>query len=471
MGEDMRRNALSFVLFLCACTTPVSKQTEELAYGPLLMIQDSRPDAPINGIWKSRGYGWILSVKNGTVIRYETGGFGCYPTPENVRGETPMLSIPFQAYRLSTDGNTATFMPIADAIGPTFDRLEHLPDECSAPLDTSPEYTLETFLTIFDEHYAHFDRRGINWPDLKSQTRARFNMGRTEDDLRAAMEMVIQNLQDSHTRFIVLSGSKPERIQYGQGETLPMIREGMGESSWLIGILGRLQSEILDTGSHHVGQTRIVWGTIDERVGYIQIFQMGGFTELDISDPGWAEAELLEADRLFDDAFSTFEGMDAVIIDLSNNRGGYDEIARRIAARFTAEPFLAYSVTAKDSGITYDKVITPPDGPVFTGPVYLLTSDVTVSGGEISTLALRQLPNVTHLGMATRGAFSTPLAKALPNGWVVELANETFAAPDGAIYTGTGIPPEIELEIFDPADPVTSHGNAIQHILEEIDRN
>ena len=70
-----------------------------------------------------------------------------------------------------------------------------------------------------------------------------------------------------------------------------------------------------------------------------------------------------------------------------------------------------------------------------------------MSGGEIATVALRQLPNVTHYGATTRGSFSTVLSKPLPNGWVAELSNERFLAPDGVLYEETGITPDVALEV------------------------
>lgn len=98
-----------------------------------------------------------------------------------------------------------------------------------------------------------------------------------------------------------------------------------------------------------------------------------------------------------------------------------------------------------------------------------MTSDVTVSGGEIATMTLRNLPNVTHVGQTTRGSFSTPLAKPLPNGWYLELSNEIFASPEGTVYEGHGIDPEFPIEVFDLDNPIQSHALAIQEVVNLID--
>ena len=199
---------------------------------------------------------------------------------------------------------------------------------------------------------------------------------------------------------------------------------------------------------------------------------MGGFTPReDFASPDWAAEEMAEFDRVMDAALSTFEGFDAVILDLSNNRGGWDQVAKALPARFTDSAVTGFTTVARGSGLApYPHRIEPADGARFTGPVYLMTSDVTVSGGELATLALRQLPNVTQVGTTTRGSFSTPLAKPLPNGWLLELSNETFAAPDGTVFEETGIAPQIELDIYPADDPVAGHWRAVMQVAEMAGR-
>ena len=62
------------------------------------------------------------------------------------------------------------------------------------------------------------------------------------------------------------------------------------------------------------------------------------------------------------------------------------------------------------------------------------------------------LPHVTRVGRPTLGIFSDDLAKHLPNGWVTSLSNEVYAAPDGTVYEGDGIPPQIATPVFSEND-------------------
>jgi carboxyl-terminal processing protease len=211
---------------------------------------------------------------------------------------------------------------------------------------------------------------------------------------------------------------------------------------------------------------------IDGRVGYLQIFQMGGFTTRnDFGSDAWAKAEMGEFNRIMDEAFAVFEGLDAVVLDLSNNRGGWDRVAKALPGRFSEEAYTGFTTQTRGSGLApFPHEIAPADGSRFTGPVYLLTSDVTVSGGELATLALRQNPRVTQVGRKTRGAFSTPLSKRLPNGWLLELSNEVFAAPDGTVFEETGIAPEIEMDVYPADDPVRGHWRAVEELVRMADR-
>ena len=104
----------------------------------------------------------------------------------------------------------------------------------------------------------------------------------------------------------------------------------------------------------------------------------------------------------------------------------------------------------------------------YLGPVYLLTSDVTVSAGETFTLSMRALPNVVHVGGATRGALSDQIEKPLPNGWSLALSAEIYRDPEGQWYEVRGIPPQLQREVFPPHDLAGGHARAVLALMDEI---
>lgn len=305
-----------------------------------------------------------------------------------------------------------------------------------------------------------------------ARLRAEVGPGASEEALWTALAGLLARLGDSHTKLVRANEDGPRRTRHGLGRTLPRIEATLGGGAWLGALIGQLQDRLDPEPRGTLGGGRLVWGVLDGRVGYLQLFVMGGFTgEAGFGTAAWAKRERAVFAEALDAAFAAFAGLDAVIVDLSNNRGGYDAIARDLAGRFTEAPFVAWRTEVRGAGQPpAPRVVPPADGPRFGGRVLLLTSDVTVSGGELATLALRQLPQVLHAGTRTRGAFSTPSPWPLPNGWWLELANETFSDPDGRVFEGVGLTPEITLEPFPRDAPVKGHRRALERLLARVSR-
>ena len=426
----------------------------------------------VRGVWQSRGYGRILEIDEQGVTQYEIGD-SCY-RPDRSGGDlSAMDSIGYSFYRMLPGEESAIFLLTRGDTNVVFDRLESLPQACLAEAAVGRAGVANAFLDAFERHYAFFDSRPPGHDTRARRTRALMTPEMSDAQLWDALAAYMEGLSDSHTKLIGEVDGERRRVQDGQGETLPMVRasEG-GETAWLIGLIEQTMAG-LDDGAQHTGNDRIVWGLIDDRVGYLQVFQMGGFTNReDFGSEAWAEAEMAEFNRIMDDAFSAYAeaGVEAVILDLSNNRGGWDKIAKAIPGRFTDQAYTGFTTVTRGSGLApFPHVIEPAEGPGFPGPVYLLTSDVTVSGGELATLALRQNPRVTQVGTTTRGAFSTPLAKRLPNGWLLELSNEVFAAPDGSVYEERGIAPQVEMEVYPTDAPVEGHNTALDRVAAMIE--
>ncbi len=430
-----------------------------------LFDAEGNPNPAFYGIWQSRGYGWILDINDTGMTRYQAGD-DCYQTPDAARSLSAMASIEYRYARNTSDGDTAIFQLLEGDTHLVVDRLEALPDACLEAQPGSPVRVAEAFLDHFETHYAFFDRRHADHEARAEQLRASVRDTMSDAELWDALAGYMDGLSDSHSRLVGEVDGQMRRQQDGQGTTLPLIRDTMGEQMWLIsGLL--LAADGLGESGVHTLNDRLLWGIIEpepgRRVGYLQLFVMGGFTDnQDFASDAWAEAEMSAFNAALDEAMAAFQDTDAVVVDLSNNRGGWDQIAKALAARFTDTAFVGYTTQPHDAQLApYFHVIEPAGGPRYTGQVRLITSDVTVSGGELATLAMRQLPNVIHYGAPTRGSFSTPLSKPLPNGWLLELSNEVFAAPDGSVFEETGITPQVELQIFPAEDPIGGHWQAV----------
>lgn len=453
-----------------AAPIPASETAPWEVAGPLqpVLRADGSTDPSVRGAWRSRGYGWVLDLGQSGVTRYQEGD-SCYAAPAGAGPLSDMASATYRYVRLLPGGQSAIFQLLDGDTNVVFDRLPALPADCTDSPDTSPPAVAAAFLDHFERHYAFFDRRPPGFAVRAERLKAAVTPGMDEEALWQAFGLFMDGLSDSHTKLIRRTERGTQRIQDGQGTTLPRIRETLGEPQWLTGLIEAARRNLGDS-AREAGGGRILWGTIDGRVGYLQLFVMGGFTDHDdFASSAWAEAEMAALNAALDEAFASFQGLDAVIVDLSNNRGGWDRVAKALPGRFTEQAYVGFTTKSRGSGLPlFPHIIEPAQGPRFTGPVYLMTSDVTVSGGELATLAFRGLDQVVQVGSTTRGAFSTPLAKPLPNGWLLELSNEVFAAPEGTVFEETGLAPAIELEIYPADDPVGGHWKAVRAIADRV---
>lgn len=193
------------------------------------------------------------------------------------------------------------------------------------------------------------------------------------------------------------------------------------------------------------GRGQLTWFT-NSGIGYLAIDVMTGFAiEEDNS------AQLAALDAALDEALADLQDVAALVVDVRRNCGGRDFLALAAASRFAANERIAYRKQARlGTGRTEAvDVYLSSRGRQYLGPVLLLISASTVSGGEVFALAMRSLPQVTLLGEPTQGAFSDVLEKRLTNGYAVGLANEYYLDPEGRAFETLGVPVDVEVVQFD----------------------
>jgi carboxyl-terminal processing protease len=210
----------------------------------------------------------------------------------------------------------------------------------------------------------------------------------------------------------------------------------------------------------------IIWGKIGD-IGYINLLRMIGF-----SDIRSTKEEVQQAKLAMDHVMSQLKNSRKIIIDVTANGGGEDEVSRIFASYFTDKPILAYQKRVDSSDLAPQSFyIYPAKEHRFLGPVVLVTSDHTVSAAEIFTMSMRAMSNVTHLGETTRGALSDVLDKTLPNGWNLSLSNETFIDASGHQWESKGIPPQQQVNIFRNKNIHTSHLESMNQLIKLVTNN
>ena len=143
-----------------------------------------------------------------------------------------------------------------------------------------------------------------------------------------------------------------------------------------------------------------------------------------------------------------FSSADGLIVDLRHNGGGNFTYAFSEFGRFTNEDRLVFRSKTKNGKGPNDYTewyswSVSPSGKYFDKPIVLLTDRYTLSAGERLVMAFKTLPNVTHIGDTTNGAFVTKIGKELANGWFYNVVTQKLLFNDGKSYEGIGMIPDL----------------------------
>ena len=172
-----------------------------------------------------------------------------------------------------------------------------------------------------------------------------------------------------------------------------------------------------------------------------------------------------------DEAVAAFDGTSAVIVDVTYNLGGFDGVSRKIAGRFAGNRKLAYTKVAHGAHDVAPQPfhVEPSERPRYLGPVVLVTSDVTVSAGEIFTLLharaadrpSRRQDNARRALRHDREAVAKRLV-AFVAGRDLSRRRRTM------VRSASGIPPQLEGDVF-PADDLSSgHARHVAYLIDKV---
>lgn len=402
-----------------------------------------------DGIWISRGYGWLWQIADGRVERYDVSGSFCI---RSGRGSDFALR-PDNRPELSGDGASLRIRMEDPEYFYIFDGIDDLPDRCRERPPASPEAVFDAFAEAFASHYAFFAERGVDWEQAVAAARSGLDAGMSDRALFELLAGLVSLFRDSHVGLEAEIDGREFEIS---GTDKPAPVQTTSSSATAGAWSARAAVDSLEKPRSRGGDT-LVHGRLADDVGYLEIRAMSGM-----------KPQALEA--ALDEAMTLFEDMSAVIVDVSRNGGGDDSFARRIARRFAAAPTLAYSKHPGDAvgAESQEIMLQPSDRPAFTGPVYLITSHRTASAAEVFVMSMRALPNVVHLGGTTEGSLSDILSRRLPNGWVINLSNEVYLDPEGILWEGRGVPPEVPLAISGSHRPTRKDREAVRDLVRHV---
>jgi len=296
----------------------------------------------------------------------------------------------------------------------------------------NPVEAFEAFWKVFNERYAFFDVRGVDWQKQKEIHRPQVTANTTPEQLFEVMTNMIGPLKDGHVDL-----EAKDLKKYFNPEEKPRFWQEFdeGQIEELFAITTRNLrahgfSELKPT------QTKILQYAKSNDLAYLRIIELEG--------QKWKRFRSALTDLEKD-----FANLKGYIIDLRECPGGDDEVLLEILGRFVDKKRMAFHRKEKLAFDKYSELKTwyvePKGASQFTGPVVLLTNDAVFSGGDVFAMVARELPNVTIVGDRTNGIFSYQFDGKLPNGWTYHLSNQIYYSADMVCYESKGIPADIEV--------------------------
>ena len=460
----MQKNVLTIIGIFCFVS------------GCHINYQIGKPDIDIAekfwGTWESSGYGYAVKISTNQIEVYDVTDNYC-KKQEISSEDTQTYFANFEFYNNNKIGFSLSKVSKIYELN----RIPALPQNCQLQIANNPKEAFRYFVDVMSEHYAFFDLYDVDWDSRVKQVSPQVSNNMTNQELADVFKFLIKDINDGHLFIRADIDGESETISNDDSRILtPALDKAFSQQTkiktrrdfglkWYMSTLGKIAEELL-TDATVAANDQIIWGKIGN-IGYINILNMHGF-----SDSGLIQDELNVVDTAFKKIMSELNSSSSIIIDVTTNSGGSDEIGRLITGYFTQNRKLMYSHLALGSSEEPQKYYTNPSkNHVYLGPVYIFTSDHTVSAAETFTMAMKALPTVTHVGTTTRGAFSDILDKTLPNGWEVGLSNMYYWDANGDLWESKGLTPDIDIPVFSGDDIYTSHLQATQKLTKIINTN
>lgn len=444
--------------------------------------------------WRSDGYGLIYALAAGKLRIFETTAVSCALSdtldPIGAPGADGLLQYGGDGVAeqtLRTHGGAATAHVIGSASDIDLLPISGVPANCTTvkakPADdgddddddgddddgdagkgraADPVATFDVFWSTFAENYNSTARKNVNWAAVRDQYRSKVTADTGSRQLYDILRAMVIPLGDTH---VGLKGAGQKEFEGLRPGTRNLDTE---DTSAAIDnhLRARGATQLLSFGQGAITYTDLPGGH-----GYLRFNSFEDYVKADDS----FQASQAEMTRALNAVFTPARvaSMRSLVIDLRNNEGGDDPLTLDLAGHLTDRPYLAYTKAPRDDPNDPNKYgrpqqvnVVPSAGPRFTGPVHLLTSDMTVSAGETFVLAMMSRnPAPTRIGTTTQGVFSDTLDRTLPNGWTFNLGNEQYLGPDGKSFEGSGIPPTLETPVFTPAELTANEDAALDAAL------
>ncbi|MFC3396808.1 S41 family peptidase [Brenneria rubrifaciens] len=416
-------------------------------------IRKDRVDPPAQGLWLSPGYGRLFDFRNNAVTVYNYAKGACWRDSGYVNAPSLNSLIPF--YSTAESSRSRVFASAPEGTQYHVRSVTAIPSVCAQTINrTAPGYIFNAITASLIDFYPFEKEHNVDWASRKKEWQARAMAARSDRELQAILTELFRGVEDLHTSISGTLNARPFSIRGFRGDDFRWLQTVFARQnqetlflswfmrSWMPKELEQASAALLPGTRRQALNNGLVWGRLQGNIGYLAINRMGGF-----SDDGDLAADRALLGPALDRALTDLKNSPALVVDISHNLGGYDEISADIASRFADKHRPAYYKRAFRNGEEQPFATTPHRGVRYLKPISLLTSELTASAAEVFTMRMREFPHVTQVGETTQGVFSDSTEKSLPNGWTLSMSTEIYRDSRGKNHEGVGMVPDIRYPV------------------------
>ena len=287
-------------------------------------------------------------------------------------------------------------------------------------IENTPANVFEVFWRTMDENYVFFEEKGIDWDSIHRIYAPKARMVKNDYELSHIFHDILPLFQDGHLSITRTCGTTIRGFTPSAAVNCvdTLIANGF---------------EII-----HSEHPFLFLAHKEKRVVY---FRLNTFRD---------NISTHRLERLL----NNLDFANGLIIDLSNNLGGYlHNVYSFASAFFTDRKKVLYAQrkTGRGRNDFSDKMPKYLQGRGYVSydvPLVILTSPGTFSAGNIAVYMLADLRDITTIGAPTSGGGGSPHTVALPNGWMLSFPYVKVFSPSGRNMEFR-FEPEIYVELVD----------------------
>lgn len=190
---------------------------------------------------------------------------------------------------------------------------------------------------------------------------------------------------------------------------------------------------------------------LDNNIGYIQIVS-------------FSEDTANEFNEAYNDLKN--QGMKALVLDLRNNPGGLLTTCVEIAKKLVPKGEIVSIVDKQGNKETYSSSLEAPEY-----PLVVLINKNSASASEILSGAIQDTKTGTIIGNTSYGKGSVQTILPMFEDDAVKLTIAKYYTPSGRSIDGTGITPDIEINLDENATSDTQLDKALEVLKAQLNNN